>query len=101
MHWTKLHKINKNIKRNILFYLQPHKKPKLPCRITLTRIAPRELDFDNLAYALKKCTDVVADWLLPGLAAGRADGDDRLKFELTQRKGSPKEYALEIKIQSM
>ena len=90
--------MNKDIQRSILFYLQPHKKPSLPCTITLTRIAPRELDFDNLGYSLKKSIDTVADWILPGMAPGRADGDDRMEFILKQKKGKLKEYALEIAI---
>jgi hypothetical protein len=68
----------------------------LPCVITLTRIAPRLLDDDNLRGALKHARDTIADFLIPGLAKGRADGDPRLKFEYGQEKGKPREYALKI-----
>lgn len=91
--------MKKDNRRAILLMLQPLKKPELPCRITLTRIAPRELDFDNLAYCLKNPIDIISDWLIPGLAPGRADGDSRLKFDLKQEKRKPKEYGLEIKFE--
>ncbi len=35
----------------------------IPCVVTLTRIAPRTLDDDNLRGALKACRDGVADAL--------------------------------------
>ena len=101
LHWSKLHKIKKDISRAILFHLQTHKKPSLPCTITLTRIAPRSLDrADNLGMSCKVPIDVIADWLIPGLAPGRADGDPQLTFRIEQRKGKPKEYGLEIKFES-
>jgi len=95
-HWSKKHRRKKDVQRAILFALNPIKKPPLPCHITLTRIAPRELDIDNLATALKSSIDTVADWLIPGLAPGRADGDSKIMFTWDQKKGKVKEYALEI-----
>lgn len=61
--------------------------------ITLTRIAPRELDDDNLAGGFKAVRDGVADWL------GIDDGSKRLTWRYEQRKGWPREYAAEIKIE--
>lgn len=55
--------------------------------ITLTRIAPRELDDDNLASGFKATRDGVADWL------GIDDGSKRLKWLYAQRKGRPGQYA--------
>ena len=53
-------------------------------RILITRIAPRQLDDDNLAYACKAIRDGVA------LAIGIDDGDPRLKWEYDQsRFGGP------------
>ncbi len=69
--------------------------------IFLTRIAPRALDFDNLVYAFKHIRDVIADTLLPGLAAGRADDDKRLQWQYCQEKGRPKEYAFRISIKRL
>lgn len=64
-------------------------------RITLTRIAPRKLDDDNLARALKAVRDGVAD------ALGLDDGDERLTWRYAQRKGEPKQYAVEVRIEAV
>lgn len=78
--------------------LKEKKLPPPPVKITLTRIAPRELDYDNLCHALKTPTDIVADHFHPGLAPGRADGFKDLEFQYSQKKGKPKEYGLIITI---
>jgi hypothetical protein len=62
-----------------------------PLRITLTRLAPRRLDSDNLAGSMKAVRDGVAD------AIGIDDGDQRLDWQYGQRKSS--EYGVEIVIQ--
>jgi hypothetical protein len=58
--------------------------------VTLTRVAPRLLDADNLAASNKGVQDSVA----------RVIGvDDRhIAWTYAQRKGSPKDYAVEIAI---
>ena len=65
------------------------KAPKCPpdC-ITLTRIAPRSLDSDNLAGSFKAVRDGIQDW------CGVNDRD--LVFVYAQRRGKPGEYAVEI-----
>ena len=68
--------------------------PEPPLTITLTRIGPRTLDDDNLAGGFKHVRDGVADWL------GIDDGDKRLTWRYEQRKGAPKEYAAEVRIES-
>lgn len=65
-----------------------------PVKINLTRIAPRELDGDNLQSGFKATRDGVADWL------GVDDGDKRLDWQYSQRKGAPKYYGVEIEISS-
>ena len=50
--------------------------------ITLTRIAPRALDSDNLASAFKACRDGIAD------ALGVDDGSPRLEWRYAQEKGA-------------
>lgn len=61
---------------------------KTPERITLVRIAPRDLDDDNLVSALKAIRDGIQDW---------AGIDDRkLKCSYEQRRGGKNEYAVEI-----
>ena len=46
----------------------------VPCIVKLTRRSPRKLDDDNLRTAFKAIRDAVADSIVPGLQAGRADG---------------------------
>ncbi len=70
------------------------KGPPPPYVITLTRIGPRTLDDDNLAGAFKHVRDGVADWLRID------DGDKRLSWRYEQRRGLPKEYAAEIRIEA-
>lgn len=64
----------------------------LPCVVTLTRIAPRELDDDNLRGALKSVRDGVAARL------GVDDRDPRVRWEYTQRKAGVREYAVVVEI---
>ena len=59
-----------------------------PVTITMTRIAPRTLDDDNLASGFKATRDGIADWL------GIDDGSKRLRWVCEQRKG--RQYAAEI-----
>lgn len=60
--------------------------------ITLTRIAPRKLDRGNLGISFKAIQDGISD------AIGIDDGDARLYWRYEQRKGKPKEYAVEVEI---
>jgi len=61
--------------------------------ITLTRIAPRALDSDNLASGLKAVRDGVAD------ALGVDDGTSRIEWRYAQERGKPGEYAVRVAIQ--
>ena len=63
--------------------------------ITLTRIAPRVLDTDNLASGLKAVRDGVAD------ALGVDDGSSRLTWRYEQARGKPREYAVRVEIQAV
>jgi hypothetical protein len=97
-HWAKK---NNRVKRERaatkLFADQAGVQPILSnqaATVTLTRIAPRPLDSDNLATSFKAVRDEIA--LVLGLA------DDRDGYWLTwhyaQRRGKPKEYAVEVHI---
>lgn len=70
---------------------------KMPVQITITRIAPRKFDFDNLVFSQKWVLDAICDQLVPGLKPGRADGDPRIKKVIyEQEKGKPKLYATRV-----
>jgi hypothetical protein len=64
----------------------------VPCAVTLTRIAPRALDGDNLQASLKNVRDGVADFLKVD------DRDSRVTWAYAQRRGAAKEYAVEVHI---
>lgn len=66
----------------------------LPCVVTLTRIAPRMLDSDNLISGAKAARDGVALWMQVD------DGHESIAWVYAQRKGKPHEYAAEITIAS-
>ena len=54
------------------------------------------MDYDNLVFSLKAARDTTCDWLLPGMAAGRADGDPRI--EVVYKQQQAKKYSLQIEI---
>jgi hypothetical protein len=60
--------------------------------VTITRIAPRELDGDNLQRSCKAVRDGIAD------ALGVDDRSPRVEWNYAQRKGGKGEYAVEIHI---
>lgn len=70
--------------------------------VTLTRLAPRRLDSDNLQRALKAVRDGVAD------ALGVDDGDPRIEWRYGQRKAMSIDgiemrslrYGVEIRIEA-
>lgn len=98
MHHKKRHSKNQEQRFILHAYLKTIERPSLPITVSMCRVAPLEFDYVNLVGSMKQIQDVLADWLIPGLAPGRADGDKRIKWEFLQRKGSPKEVALEIQL---
>ncbi len=95
-HWQKKHRRHKSQKNTIFWTLLEIKHLlKLPCLITLTRYAPRELDFyDNLPMSFKWILDSISDTLIPGLKSGRADNDKRIRVKYDQIKN--KKYFIKI-----
>lgn len=61
--------------------------------VTLTRIAPRTLDSDNLASGFKATRDQIAVYLQID------DGDSRITWRYKQEKGGAKEYKVRIEIE--
>lgn len=62
----------------------------LPIAVTLTRIASRKLDDDNLQGGFKALRDGIADKL------GVPDNDPGIEWRYAQEKGKPKEYAARV-----
>jgi len=60
--------------------------------VRMTRIAPRRMDDDNLAGALKGVRDEIAACL------GVNDGSARVLWGYDQSRGLPKEYAVMVRI---
>lgn len=65
----------------------------LPVCVRLTRIAPRQLDGDNLVSCFKAVRDGVAD------ALGVDDRDARVRWSYNQERGQPKQHALRIEVE--
>lgn len=59
--------------------------------LRLERLAPRSLDADNLVACFKHAQDGITDAL--GLSSDR---DPRLRWEYTQGRGAPKQYAIRV-----
>lgn len=95
-HWRKKHARNKKQQNAVkLIWFSQRPSVALPCRVSLTRTGPRQLDYDNLVYAFKAIRDQVAELILPGLAKGQADGDSRIEWSYAQEKGL---YGIRIEI---
>jgi len=66
------------------------KKLNPPLFITLTRVSPRSLDTDNLAYAFKSARDGVADAVWPDIPQYKRDNHDGVEWGYNQKKESRK-----------
>jgi hypothetical protein len=66
----------------------------LPCVVTLTRIASRLLDDDNLRSAFKGVRDCVA------ALVGVDDGSDLIRFEYKQERRAKRTYDVKIEVES-
>lgn len=83
-----------------LFLKKDIEKIRLPCHIKLTRKSSRTLDYDNLVSSQKYVLDAVCDLLIPGLAAGRADGDPRITVSYHQeKKDKARKKSVQIEIE--
>lgn len=88
-HWSKRARRTRR-ERSDAFLCTP--KVKAPCTVTLTRLAPRKLDDDNLRGCLKAFRDGVAQRL------GIDDGSDAVKWEYAQMSAGSKEYGVFIEV---
>lgn len=98
IHWGKRARRAKKQRQAARLFVRAA-RPALPATgaiaVTLTRIAPRVLDTDNLASGLKAVRDGVAD------ALGVNDGSSRIEWRYAQEKGKPREYAVRVEIQAV
>lgn len=67
-------------------------RPSLPLIVTLTRVAARVLDDDNLRSAFKAARDGVADWL------GVDDGSELVEWRYAQETG--KQYVARVRVEA-
>lgn len=98
-HWTKKRK--RYAEQKFITYINCNTQINssiLPCQITLTRIAPRTLDTDNLPVSMKWIRDQIADLIVPGLAPGRADNEPKITWKYDQKKGKKGEYLVRVDI---
>lgn len=98
-HWSKRAKRAVQERRTTLILFSQHiarvGDVKLPATILLTRVGPRAMDDDGCTASLKHVRDSIANCL------GIDDGDPIVKWCTAQRKGKPKEYAVEVEIKSV
>ena len=98
-HWRKKHARAQLHRTTAWAELRAASQPRVllgPIEVTLTRIAPRSLDSDNLASSLKATRDGVADWL------GIDDKDTpRLKWRYGQSRGAPRYYAVKVEVREL
>lgn len=92
-HWSvKAERTRRHRGWGFLFMNPAGLAPALPCAVMLTRIAPRQLDDDNLRSAFKALRDGIADRL------GVKDNDPRVRWDYAQERGKPREYAARVTI---
>lgn len=92
-HWSVKAKRVRMQKSVVVLALRPLVRGvKPPCVVTITRVAPRRLDADNAVASTKAVIDGIACCL------GIDDRDERIEWRWGQRKGRPKEYGVEIRI---
>ena len=91
-HWARKAKYVQSIRLAVKLKC-PEFEP--PCVVTMTRIAPRMLDSDNLVSCFKAARDSIAERL------GVDDRDSRVLWKCEQRRGKPKEYAVHVQLQEI
>jgi len=86
--WKQKYGRHKDQQRILSLYLYPLKsKIKLPCKISLTRLAPNELDtFDNLPMSFKYIVDAICSIITGEYRPGKADSDKRISISCDQVK---------------
>jgi hypothetical protein len=110
-HWSTKHKRHKQQQFFVrAAYMQYMSYVKVPCNVTLTRLAPHDLDSDNLQMAFKWIRDEISELILPEHCKefvdakgnirklkGRADSDERITWDYKQTKR--KKYGIIVEIE--
>lgn len=91
-HWSKSAGRKALHRKTARCMLHSHARPQTPGQIaiTLTRIAPRPMDGDNMQSGCKAMRDGISDWL------GIDDGSKRLTWIYAQRRGERGQYLAEV-----
>lgn len=101
-HWTRHHKAVRFQRQYIYERLRSLWEDGpvlgLPLVVTITRIAPRALDGDNLQLACSAVRDGISDWLAGEYLHGE-DRQEGLEFRYNQRSVAPRFYAVEIRVE--
>lgn len=100
-HWATKSKRNKKQCLAVKYFLNQVMLPMLPVKITLTRISPRKLDSDNLAYAFKAIRDFIAKQYFPDSKLGMADDYPCFEWHYAHCKDEVREYAIRIQIEEI
>lgn len=97
--WRLKHARHKAQQRAVALALNPLRdKIKLPCKILLTRFAPKKLDkHDNLPMSFKYIVDAVCSIITGNFVSGKADSDERISIAYDQAE--TKEYGITIEIE--
>lgn len=90
-HWRKRARRVKAEREAVGWVVATVKPPKLPCTVTLTRLAPSNgLDSDNLQSSQKAVRDALAQWL------GIDDKSPLVTWKYDQRRD--KEYGVVVEV---
>jgi hypothetical protein len=92
-HWAKKARRVKAERQAVAMFLGSKPRPSFPVVVTLTRVAPRALDGDNLQSAFKAPRDQVAAWF------GVADNHPGIRWRYAQERRGAKVYAVEIRME--
>ena len=84
-HWRQKAAAAKRQRHTVALVLRTHPRPTGPVVVTIVRVAPRQLDSDNLAGACKSVRDGVADWL--EVDDGVAERKGGVVWRVEARKG--------------
>ena len=91
-HWASRHHRRARQRVTVRFFTAHFRHVTPPCDVTITRIAPKRLDDDNLVGSAKAVRDEIAALL------GVDDADESVTFRVMQTKGEPRTYGVWIDI---